>query len=230
MSNLYNIKNFTDEQLFAILDMDHPTDRELEAKIIHLIRKYENMQNEDGTRLSTFFKEVYDHFFDNEENEEIEGFDNNPLQENPNASTIQTEQVGFTATNPTPPISAVQSFDYSKDKLQLNPLLKQTIKRVISIDSQYRNITTSPLTTNFSFDLSEPLKDVLSLKLYSIQIPYTWYIINKNYGANFFYIKTNNPTNKRLLSITLFFLQPLAISLGRINIPEIAPIPAGTRI
>ena len=190
MSNLYDIKNFTDDQLYAILDMDHPTDRELEAKIIHLIRKYENMQNEDGTRLSIFFKQVYDHFFDNEE---IEGFDNNPLQEKPNSSTIQTEQIGFTATNPTPPITAVQTFDYNKDKLQLNPLLKQTIKRVISIDSQYRNISTSPLTTNFSFDLSEPLKDVLSLKLYSIQIPYTWYIINKNYGANFFYIKTNNP-------------------------------------
>lgn len=195
MSNLYNIKNFTDEQLFSILDMDRPTDRELEAKIIHLIRKYENMQNEDGNRLSNFFKQVYDHFFDNdEENEEIEGFDtNNPLQDNPNLSTIQTEQIGFTASNPTPPITSVQTFDYSKDKLQLNPLLKQTIKRVISIDSQYRNITTSPISTSFSFDLSEPLKDVLSLKLYSIQIPYTWYIINKNYGANFFYLKASNP-------------------------------------
>ena len=30
------------------------------------------------------------------------------------------------------------------------------------------------------------------------------------------------------LSITLFFLQPLAISLGNSNAPKIAPIPAGT--
>ena len=197
MSNLYNIKNFTDEQLFAILDMDHPTDRELEAKIIHLIRKYENMQNEDGDRLSTFFKQVYDHFFDNDEEENlVESFDNNTdpmLRTDQNSATIQTAQIGYTSINPTPPITAVQNLDYSKDKLQLNPLLKQTIKRVISIDSQYRNITTSPLSTSFSFDLSEPLKDVLSLKLYSIQIPYTWYIINKNYGANFFYLKANNP-------------------------------------
>lgn len=193
MSNLYDIKNFTDDQLYSILDMDHPTDRELEAKIIHLIRKYENIQNEDGNRLSHFFKQVYDHFFDNsEENIVVEGFDatTDPiLQTNPNTTSIQTEQIGYEASG----ITAVQPFDYSKDKLQLNPLLKQTIKRVISIDSQYRNISTSPVTTNFSFDLSEPLRDVLSLKLYSIQIPYTWYIINKNYGANFFYIKTNNP-------------------------------------
>ena len=191
MSDLYDIKKFTDLQLYAILDMDHPTDRELEAKIIHLIRKYENMQNEDGYKLSHFFKQVYDHFFDNNEENIVENFDDSTdpmLKPEPNSTAIQTKQIGYE----TPQIAAVQSFDYSIDKLQLNPLLKQTIKRVISIDSQYRNISTSPVTTNFSFDLSEPLRDVLSLKLYSIQIPYTWYIINKNYGANFFYLKTNN--------------------------------------
>ena len=188
---LYDIKNYTDEQLYAILDMDNPTDRELEAKIIHLIKKYDNMQNEDGNKLAHFFKQIYDHFFDNDENDEdenmIESFDNN------NSEPISTNQAGYTSSDPTPQISQVQTLDYSKDKLQLNPLLKQTIKRIISIDSQYRNIATSPVTTNFSFDLSEPLKDVLSLKLYSIQIPYTWYIINKNFGANFFYIKAANP-------------------------------------
>ena len=192
MSNLYDIKNFTDAQLYSILDIDNPTDRELEARIIHLIRKYNNMQNEDGDRLSHFFKQVYDHFFDNndENNNVVEGFNDNTeaiLQIDPNSTSIQTDQIGYDAS-----ITSVKTFDYTKDKLQLNPLLKQTIKRVISIDSQYRNITTSPLTTNFSFDLSEPLRDVLSLKLYSIQIPYTWYIINKNYGANFFYLKARN--------------------------------------
>ena len=66
----------------------------------------------------------------------------------------------------------------------LNPILKQTKKRVISIDSQYRaDKRTFP--TEFTFDLSEPLKDVVSLKLYSVQIPFTWYTISKTYGSNF---------------------------------------------
>ena len=39
--DVYNIKYYTDEQLYNILDINHPTDRELEAKIIHLINKYE---------------------------------------------------------------------------------------------------------------------------------------------------------------------------------------------
>ena len=86
-------------------------------------------------------------------------------------------------------IAAVQTFEYSADKLQLNPLLKQTIKRVISIDSQYRDKNIYSLSTNFTFDLSEPLRDVVSLKLYSIQVPYSWYTISQSYGSNFFYLK-----------------------------------------
>ena len=83
-----------------------------------------------------------------------------------------------------------KQIDYSKDVL--NPLLKQTIKRVISIDSQYRENKQSS-STEFTFNLSEPLKDVVSLKLYSIQIPYTWYTINGSFGGNFFYIKGHSP-------------------------------------
>jgi len=218
--DLYDINKYTDQQLYDILDMNNPTDRELEAKIIHLINKYENMQNESGDQLALFFHRIYDHFFNDDD--DIEGFQNptpdpsktmdpskfalsNNEAENvaklklqnatlnqssptisPNdTSAPQARQIGYEPQQ----ISSVQQFDYSPDKLQLNPLLKQTIKRIISIDSQYRDIKTNPLTTSFSFDLSEPLRDVVSLKLYSVQIPYTWYTIPKSYGSNFFYLK-----------------------------------------
>ena len=215
--DLYDIHKYTDQQLYDILDMNSPTDRELEAKIIHLINKYENMQNASGDQLALFFQNIYNHFF----NTGIEGFtnptpdpiktmdpskfalsddessgnkvENITLQPPPSTTVkdgeISTKKVGYEPQ----PISNVQQFDYSSDKLQLNPLLKQTIKRIISIDSQYRDIRTNPMTTNFSFDLSEPLRDVVSLKLYSVQIPYTWYTIPKSYGSNFFYLKGNVP-------------------------------------
>ena len=76
--------------------------------------------------------------------------------------------------------------EYANGKL--NPLLQQTIKRIISIDSQYRD-NKRTLSTEFTFNLSDPLKDVVSLKLYSVQIPYTWYTINNNFGSNFFIFK-----------------------------------------
>ena len=83
----------------------------------------------------------------------------------------------------------ITSSEYVPDALRLNPLLKQTIKRIISIDSQYRDVKIYRNASSYSFDLSEPIRDVVSLKLYSVQIPYTWYVISKSYGANFFYLK-----------------------------------------
>ena len=73
----------------------------------------------------------------------------------------------------------------------LNPTIKDTIKRIISIDSQYRDDKRT-MSTNFTFSLSENLRDVVSLKLYSIQIPQTWYTVPKSYGCNFFYLKGNS--------------------------------------
>jgi hypothetical protein len=34
---------------------------------------------------------------------------------------------------------------------------------------------------------------VVSLKLYSVQIPYTWYTINKDFGSNFLFLKGTSP-------------------------------------
>lgn len=188
--DLYNIKNYSEQQLYDILDMNNPTDRELEAKILHLIHKYSNMQNETGNKMADFFQQIYDYFFNEDEDTEddrIEGFEGK-IKIDEQSQTIGNAVVGYTPQQ----ISSVQQFDYAPDKLQLNPLLKQTIKRIISIDSQYRDINTSPMPTDFTFDLSEPLRDVVSLKLYSIQIPYTWYTISKSYGSNFMYLKGSN--------------------------------------
>jgi hypothetical protein len=81
----------------------------------------------------------------------------------------------------------------------LNPNLKNTVTRLLNIDSQYRQIITpnpeNPLgpasPTNYTIDLTENLTNVLSIKLNSIQIPYTWYAIDITSGTNFlFYKKT----------------------------------------
>jgi len=120
-----------------------------------------------------------------EENEIIEGMTGGP---EPLVSTIPADPLSAPRDGSTS--IKTKQLDYSKD--YLNPLLKQTVKRIISIDSQYRD-NKSSLSTNFTFNLSEPLKDVVSLSLYSIQIPCTWYTINNNFGGNFFYLKGNSP-------------------------------------
>jgi len=209
--SIYDIDNYTDSELYDILDLNHPSDRELEAKILFMIHRYSNMQTTSGNELATFFENIYRRFFDIEESEPqekteeeediqtIEGMTGNddakPPQDNtetivgvpknPNLFTV-----GQASAPATSVIGYTKSLEYTKD--QLNPLLQQTIKRVISIDSQYRD-DKKTLTTDFTFNLSDPLKDVVSLKLYSIQIPYTWYTISTSYGSNFFYLKGNVP-------------------------------------
>jgi len=250
----FNVSKYTESELFNILNVNNPTDRELEAKIISMIRKYRNIGNKSGDKLVKFFEDIYDYFFEEEEDDRIEGFTNlqlvnGNLKSNSNVgnlSTVQTQlvqgnvygnnstnwanisipnmtigagdgfgnavsindktqslskssepgvmgqvNVGSKVTPATDNLQLTRPLDYSKDTL--NPLLKQTIKRIISIDSQYRDQKSTTPSTNFTFNLSEPLRDVVSLSLYSIQIPYTWYTINSDFGGNFFYLKGHSP-------------------------------------
>ena len=250
--DIYNIQDYSDDELYDILNLTNPTDRELEAKILMMIHKYENSSAKSSKKLLQFFENIYSHFFDDEDEsdeEMIEDFTQNKLndvQKEENTKLNATldklksdgkipfdvdinqltdasfnelieeknkleEQIKNDPTSYDPTkknISQQENIlkettsDKQKEEVYtkeltyaggaLNPILKQTKKRVISIDSQYRaDKRTFP--TEFTFDLSEPLKDVVSLKLYSVQIPFTWYTISKTYGSNFFYIKGNAP-------------------------------------
>jgi len=268
--DLYNVDNYTDDELYHLLDLTNPSDKVLEAKLLFMINKYRYIQNEKGKQFTQFFTDIFHRFFpdsDSETESDIES-DNDLYTSEPkegfitqkdyitalekmtkdenkernrfvsgntivtsntivNGNTIVGNIYGNVAgniqtyQNPAnadpanrgilediaPPeqrnkvvaksfeinsnVDVVTQVDYKKDNL--NPILKQTIKRVINIDSSKRDRSKFASSTSFSFNLSEPLRDVLSLKLYSIHLPYTWYTVNKNFGGNFFYIKGNSP-------------------------------------
>lgn len=222
--DIYNVDKYSDGELFQILDLIHPTDRELEAKIIQLMNKYQHIKNDSGSQLYRFFDDIYNHFFDSSD-DDVENMDtiNEGLDEREfifsgkeggansvtqydetpklsgNLFSVGNSVSSGTATvaktidkntdNRKDDVTLTKPLDYSKDVL--NPLLKQTVRRIISIDSSYRP-NNKDLATDFTFNLSDPLRDVLSLKLYSVQIPYSWYTISKQYGSNFFYLKGNS--------------------------------------
>ena len=81
-------------------------------------------------------------------------------------------------------ISTTDTFNLSVKQDSLNPNLKNTIKRFVNIDSQFRQYTSGAdsTSTNYTLDLSDTLKNSLSLSLYSYQIPFSWYAIDKAYG------------------------------------------------
>ncbi len=79
----------------------------------------------------------------------------------------------------------------------LNPDYKNTIKRIINLDSQYRpNIypiydesNTETNECDYTVHLSEKLTNVVSMQIENVIIPYTFYNISKSQGNSFFIIE-----------------------------------------
>ena len=84
----------------------------------------------------------------------------------------------------------------------MNPTLRNTYQNIINVDSQYREIKSDNIacngtpkdgfnnyvdsSTDFTFDLSEPMNNVISIAVGGIEIPRTWYPINEQFGTNSF--------------------------------------------
>ena len=207
-STTYDVDQYTDEELYQLLDINHPTDKELEARIHQMLSKYsENIGiDDDAQPLYDFFLRVYHRFFElpdeepNTPNIGIEGFvsDTKPKRStdpkpkpNPDISFNVGQADSTTKAATQPQLGYTKTVDYPSGSL--NPLLTETIRRVISIDSQYRDQSVYPYSTDFTFNLSDVLQDVVSLKLYSVQIPYNWQTINQSFGGNFFILRANTP-------------------------------------
>jgi hypothetical protein len=87
-------------------------------------------------------------------------------------------------------IATTDTFNLPVKQDTLNPNLKNTIKRFINLDSQFRQYTSGidSTSTDYTCDLSDTIKNALSLCLYSYQIPFSWYAIDSAYGNTCFWI------------------------------------------
>ena len=141
--DLYKIENYSDTDLFRILDLTNPTNRELEAKILMEIDKYDNIDESSAKQLKDFFDNVYKHFFEDED----------------------------TPSDPTPNVPT-HTVDVEFGKSDLNPIFKETDTRQIQLDSAFRDFENYKTSTDYLINLSEVLHNVVSLKLQSVSIPY----------------------------------------------------------
>jgi len=94
----------------------------------------------------------------------------------------------------------------------MNPTLRNTYQNIINVDSQYREIKSDNITcngtpkdgsnnyvdssTDFTFDLSEPMNNVISIAVGGIEIPRTWYPINEQFGTNSFELTKAGVTHR----------------------------------
>ena len=91
--DIYNVSTYSDAELYNLLDLNNPSDRELEAKIISMIKKYHHIGNDSGKQLATFFTDTYNHFFDNQEENDINEEENVNMEITENFENINSDQV-----------------------------------------------------------------------------------------------------------------------------------------
>ena len=98
-----------------------------------------------------------------------------------------------------------QTYNLPVAQGQMNPNLKNVNTRLVNIDSQFRQFSfpaknglsfsqlavpylSTYSNTDFTLNLTDKLHNVISLKLYSVSIPFTWYNIDVVHGNNCFVI------------------------------------------
>lgn len=215
MSMDTNVDNYTTDDLLTILELDdEPTQQDIIRITNQFIDKY---NKENNTDLSNFFVDVQntllEEFFPDEMPPKNETepptrdvwYDNEQVpQPNKNQAskvTDRNQQVDFFNTPSSSIMNRQQlgiSNNYQLPVAQgtINPNLKNTTVQTVMINSSYRqNIipyTENPngpsSSTNFTCTLTDTLTNVLEIKLNSIYLPLSWYVIDANNGTNCFLI------------------------------------------
>ena len=213
----YNVDNYTISELLAIVDLDDPTEQEIIDKTNMYIDKFDK---ENSTNLVDFFQDVQTKLLQYTNQLQTTGKDaeyepdttqtddwykfqalpqDDPVQKDKNTDRIQKvdvyendhvpmnrEQLGV-ANNVTVPVA----------QDTLNPNLENITTRFINLDSQFRQASggVDTMSTDYTLDLSDHLKNVLTLRLYSFQIPFTWYVVDNQFGNTCFWVTNTGSDN-----------------------------------
>jgi hypothetical protein len=207
-----NIDNYSVEDIYSILNLQDPSEYQVKDAANNIISQMrsqgnfsvatffeeakdkaldsfkpstmsdsDNEQNDDSTQMGNWWQGQYPRQSDQiqankptDRTQKVQTFDDNSHFQ------MNRERLGV---NDSRPISVTQG--------TINPNFKQVTTRMVTIDSQFRqnilpysnNDPNSPsFNTDYTLDLSDPLTNVISMKLYSIQIPTTWYALDKSLG------------------------------------------------
>ena len=213
MSNIdTNIDNYTMSELMAISGVSELDPDEITSQTNTYINKYKT----SNPQMSTFFKSIqsqllqYSSTLNNTDdsleeaqfpaseaqtnnwtsNEALKQSDTNQQ----NKTTERKQKIDVYGNQHVPmnreQLGVNNNFNLPVVQDSLNPNLKNTISRFINLDSQFRQYSShfENSSTDYTLDLSDRLNDVLSIRLYSYQIPFTWYTIDIAYGNTCFWI------------------------------------------
>jgi hypothetical protein len=217
-----NANNYSVTELMSILGLDSLDIDQIYEKTEYYINLSKSKNNKD---MANFFLNIQQILLETQKNElsgtpsaniqtetwikEESLTQQDPTQRNKNTDRKQKIDVYDNTHLPMNREQLGVSNNYQVPIVQdtLNPNLKNTFNRFITLDSQYRQSGFAS-TTDYVADLSDILSSVLSIRLYSIQLPYSWYNFDDTYFNTNFYIRFStdvmNPnTTDTVIEITI---------------------------
>jgi hypothetical protein len=216
----YNVNNYTVTELLEIIGADELTSEEIKNKTQYYINRF-SQKTEYRPETVSFFQSIQtkllqylnklqttgeDKEYDPDDTQTQEWIryqslpQEDPIQKDKNTDRNQKIDIYDNGHLPMKreQLGVNNTFQVPVAQDNLNPNLENTTSRFIVLDSQFRQSSggSETMSTDFTMDLSEPLTDVISLRLYSIQIPYTWYTIDYIYGNTCFWVTNSQNTFK----------------------------------
>ena len=104
-----------------------------------------------------------------------------------NGPTVQQNSNFVTKHNDLP---AVNTFNSNLKYGDINPLTRKSFKKILNINTKFRNNYTTTISTNFSIELPSTVRKVVSMKLVDTQFPEMVYTVSNKLGSNSFTIDT----------------------------------------
>ena len=230
-----NVDSYTNDELLQILDLEPGAEtEEIQDRVELMMRQYPSIAfffAQVGERLESEYADAddaadADQQQDRDDDENI-WLKNQYLQQkgakefNQYTSRDNKVQIFEDGANghdqmKQERLGAVDVVNVPVSQGSLNPILKNITSRVVMLDSAYRqNIvpynSVTATSTDYTLDLSDTLNSTLSIKLSSVQIPFTWYNFADYLGNTCFMYETSTapfPKNDVLMQPKHKFLLP----------------------
>jgi len=196
----YDVNNYTVVELQKMIGIkEELSEKNVKTKCSRLITNLTSAGLKSNGGNGT---EIYADFIKNIQKRLLDYIQHKSLGYNSTLETIYAEEDAKnmkTALSDNVTNAPIRAYNTQFPKSIMNPVYKETVTQLVSIDSIFRertdninNISFYQSSSQFQYKFANPVKNVVSMKITSVEMPVVWYLFNE--GNNTFTIETkNNP-------------------------------------
>ena len=193
-----NVNDYTNNDLLKIIGFDTDTDYEpsvylINTKIDSLIVK---MQQEGKRDFVSFFENIRLKLLSNNEEDDEEDEDEDEEDEEDEEEEQEDEEDEQEEEEGEEDEEDEGEEDGPQESKDVNEFLNRDNTRnatqIFNIDTRFRSEYYNTLSTSFTFELPEIQKNVVSMRLASIEMPITYYSVSNTLGNNSMLILSND--------------------------------------